>query len=75
MPKKQWSDLSPRTRRFIVVTGTVEAILKVVALVDLVRRPADQVRGRKGVWGVAIGVTNSLGAVPLAYLLWGRRRR
>jgi len=72
--KKRWSDLSPRSRRLIVVGGTVEGVLKTAALVDLVRRPADQVRGPKLLWAAAIVVVNSLGAVPLAYFLRGRTR-
>jgi hypothetical protein len=71
---RRWSDLSPRSRRLIVVGGVVEGILKVAALVDLARRPSDQVRGSKPVWAAAIVLTGSVGAVPLAYLTVGRRR-
>jgi hypothetical protein len=72
--RRRWSDLSEDTRRRIVVVGAVEAVLKIVALVDLKRRPAAEVRGRKWVWAIALTVANSAGAVPLGYLLWGRRR-
>lgn len=71
--QKQWSDLSPGARRLIVLLGTFEAILKLVALVDLARRPAAEVRGRKWVWALSILLTNSVGAVPAAYLARGRR--
>jgi len=71
--KKQWQDLSPRARRLIVVLGTVDAVLKVVALVDLARRPAAEVRGRKSVWALSIILSNSVGLVPATYLLKGRR--
>ena len=74
MTTRRWSDLSPRSRRLIVVGGVVEGILKVAALVDLARRPSDQVRGSKPVWAAAIVLTSSVGAVPLAYLTVGRRR-
>lgn len=73
MARKSWSELSPGTRRFVVVAGTVEGALKVVALADLVRRPAAQVRGPKWKWALAIVVVNALGAVPIAYFLRGRR--
>ena len=53
--------------------GSVEGALKVAALVDLVRRPAEQVRGSKRAWAAAIVVVNSGGVVPLAYFLRGRR--
>lgn len=75
MPKKRWNDLSPRTRELIVVGATVETILKLVALVDLKRRPADEVKGSKLRWAVAIVLANSGGLVPVVYLLWGRNRR
>ena len=70
----RWSDLSERTRRLIVVGGAVEAVLKVAALVDLKRRPAAAVRGRKWVWATAITLANSVGVVPIGYFLFGRRR-
>ena len=72
--KRRWSDLSPRTRRFIVVGGVFEGIVKTVALVDLRRRPAAEVRGSKRAWATAIVLVNSVGAVPVAYFLLGRRR-
>jgi hypothetical protein len=70
---RRWSDLDEGTRRFIVVGGTVEGLLKVAALSDLARRPAGQVRGRKWIWAVALVLVNALGAVPLAYFRFGRR--
>jgi hypothetical protein len=73
--RRRWSDLGEGTRRLILVGGAVEAVLKTVALVDLRRRPAAQVRGRKWVWATAISLANSMGAVPLAWFLFGRRRR
>jgi uncharacterized protein DUF5652 len=72
--RRRWSELSERTRRWILVGAVVEGLLKLVALVDLVRRPARQVRGSKKVWATAIVLVNSVGAVPLAYLLRGRRK-
>ena len=41
------------------------------ALVDLVRRPAEQVRGRKAIWAVGL-LVQPFG--PIAYLGWGARR-
>lgn len=72
---KRWLDLSPRTRQVIVAGVAVEGVLKVGALIDLQRRPAEQVRGSKNAWAVAIVLINSAGAVPVAYFLRGRRRR
>ncbi|MCW2817800.1 MAG: hypothetical protein JWR42_587 [Marmoricola sp.] len=74
MAKKRWRDLSPRTRRLIVAGSAVEGVLKAAALMDLRRRPAEQVRGSKTAWAVAITFINSAGAAPAVYLLRGRRR-
>lgn len=73
MAKTKWSALSPRTRRLIVVGGTMDGLLKIAALVDLARRPAAQVRGPKARWAVAITLINSVGVVPIAYFVYGRR--
>lgn len=71
--KKRWQDLSPQTRRMIVTAAAVEGALKVAALIDLKRRPAEQVRGSRKTWAAAIMLVNSGGAVPVAYFLKGRR--
>ena len=72
--KKRWRDLDERTRRFIVIGGLVEGVLKIAALTDLARRPARQVHGKKWVWAIVLVLANSVGAVPLAYFRFGRRR-
>lgn len=74
MPKKRWSELSERTRRLIIAGAAFETVLKVVALVDLIRRPAGQVRGSKARWAAAVVLINSLGVVPIVYLVYGRHR-
>jgi hypothetical protein len=74
MAGKRWKDLSPRTRRAIIAAGTAEGALKIAALIDLARRPSDQVRGSKLRWAAAIALVNSLGAVPVSYFVRGRRR-
>jgi hypothetical protein len=71
---RRWRDLSERNRRLIILGAAFEGILNIVALVDLARRPADQVRGSKGAWATAVVLVNSLGGMPLAYFLFGRRR-
>ncbi len=74
MAKKTWNDLSPRTRQVIAVAAVVEGALKAWALADLARRPAVEVKGSKMVWRVAITVVSSAGALPAAYLVFGRKR-
>jgi hypothetical protein len=71
---RRWRDLSERTRRLIILGAAFEGILKIAALVDLTRRPADQVRGSKWAWATAVVLVNSLGGMPLAYFRFGRRR-
>lgn len=73
MVKKRWKDLLESQRRMIVVGVVLEAVVKVAALRDLKRRPADQVRGPKWLWGGVITVANSAGLVPAAYFVLGRR--
>ncbi|WP_067865229.1 DUF5652 family protein [Nocardia shimofusensis] len=73
MAKRKWKDLSVRSRRLIVVTTVLEAILKIAALVDIARRPEAEIRGSKRKWATAVVLVNSVGAVPLAYFLFGRR--
>jgi len=51
-----------------------EGVLKVAALTDLARRPASEVRGSKLRWALAVTLVNSVGAVPIAYFVRGRRR-
>jgi phospholipase D-like protein len=72
-PRKKWDELPPRTRRLIVAAGVVEGVLKVAALIDLARRPSEQIRGSKAAWAGAVTLINALGAVPVAYFAWGRR--
>ena len=69
--KKQWSDLSSTQQRAIVVAAALEVVVTTVALVDLVRRPREQVRGPKALWALASFV-QPVG--PIAYLALGRRR-
>lgn len=74
MAGRQWSDLSERTRRLILIGAAVETSLKVAALVDIKRRPASEIRGSKWLWVPAVTIVNSAGLAPLAYFLYGRRR-
>jgi hypothetical protein len=70
---KRWKDLSPRNRRLILIIGSVEGLLKTAALVDLARRPSEEVRGSKTSWATAIVLINSAGVVPITYFACGRQ--
>jgi hypothetical protein len=71
--RKQWSDLSGRTRGLVIAAAVVDLLLKVAALVDLKRRPASQVRGPKWLWASVVAIVSSAGIVPISYFVLGRR--
>jgi len=67
--RRRWRDLTTRQKTAIVVAAAVQFLLVGIAVTDLARRPAAQVRGPKWAWAPAMAV-NFVG--PLAYLRWGR---
>jgi hypothetical protein len=75
MPPQRWSDLSERNRKLIIAAGVVDVTLRIAALIDIKRRPASQIRGRKGLWAAVVAVVNSAGVLPTSYFLFGRRRQ
>jgi hypothetical protein len=72
-PREQWDQLSPVEKGGFVTVSAVDVALRVWALVDLARRPSEQIHGRKGLWATGLAVVNSAGLLPAAYLLWGRK--
>ena len=62
--------MGPGQRAAVLIVGGVELALTVTALVDLIRRPADQVRGDKRLWALGV-LVQPVG--PIAYLAWGAR--
>jgi len=69
--KKKWSEFSPAQKAGTFVAGFVQVALLIAALVDIRRRPAEQIRGRKGLWA-AIAFVNWIG--PISYFLFGRKQ-
>ena len=69
MAQKKWSELSGPQQAATVAVSSVELALTVVALVDLVKRAPEQIRGPKGLWAVGV-LIQPVG--PIAYLAWGR---
>jgi len=67
----RWQDFTPVQQVTIIGAALVELSLLVAALVDLKRRPAEEVRGRKGVWA-AVSFVNLVG--PISYFAFGRKR-
>jgi len=72
--RRRWSDLSKRTRILLITAAAADGTLRVAALIDIKRRPASQIRGRKPVWAAAVAVVNSAGVLPISYFIFGRRR-
>jgi Phospholipase_D-nuclease N-terminal len=70
--RKRWSDFSPAARTAIVLGAFAEFVVTTIALRDLIRRPAEEVRGPKLLW-VPLLFVQPIGS-PL-YLVVGRRRR
>jgi hypothetical protein len=68
--KTRWSDLSSRQQTVIVVGAIAEVVITTIALRDLARRPASQVRGPKLLWLPAFFV-QPFG--PILYFVAGRR--
>jgi len=71
---KQWSDLSEGNRRLLIAVAAADITLRIAALVDIKRRPASQIRGRKWAWATAVAIVNSAGILPISYFVFGRRQ-
>jgi len=72
---KKWSDLSSGRRRLLFAAAAAEGLLRIVTLIDIKRRPASQIRGRKWIWASVVSVIGSAGILPISYFLFGRRRQ
>jgi hypothetical protein len=68
----RWSDLTKGQRALLGTAAAAEFSLKIAALVDIARRPADQIRGPKALWRLA-QIVNLIG--PVSYFTFGRRGR
>ena len=75
MARKRWSDLSPKVKGAIIGLAAVDAALRTWALRDLAGRPKEEVNGPKFLWSGGLAVVNSVGILPLIYLVRGRRRK
>ncbi len=72
--RRGWSALSKRTRILLITAAVADGSLRVAALIDIQRRPASQIRGRKWMWAAAVALVSSAGVVPVSYFVFGRRR-
>ena len=71
MHPKQWQDFTDRQKRGIVVLGVLQLMLLAAALIDIRRRPAEEINGSKGLWTMVVFIN---GISPIAYFLLGRKR-
>ncbi|MGH3108549.1 MAG: PLD nuclease N-terminal domain-containing protein, partial [Rubrobacter sp.] len=70
MAKKQWRDLTDLQKGAIVLSSAVQVGLLAAALVDIYRRPQEEIRGSKP-WWTAVSFVNFVG--PVSYFLFGRK--
>ncbi len=70
MPMRRWDELSDVQQGAIVLAGTVQLGLVAAALVDIYRRPTEEIRGAKRLWTAAAFI-NYIG--PISYFLFGRK--
>lgn len=69
--KKKWSELSGPAKVGSVVMGLIQVGLLIAALVDIYRRPAEEINGSKAMW-TGVAFINTVG--PIAYFLKGRKQ-
>lgn len=69
--RKKWEDLSPVQQRGIVILGVLQLTLLVAALVDIWRRPEEEIQGSRTAWTL-VSFINFFG--PVSYFLFGRKR-
>jgi hypothetical protein len=71
MQPKQWQDFTDRQKRGIMVLGVLQLALLAAALIDIRRRPVEEINGSKRLWTMVVFI-NGIG--PIAYFLLGRKR-
>ena len=54
--KRMFADLPPAKRRLLRAAAMVQLTLLAAALIDIRRRPGDQIRGPKRAWAAISGV-------------------
>ena len=67
--RKRWNEMSPARRVSSIVIALIQFGLLGVALIDLRRRPAEQIRGPKRLWMFVVFI-NWVG--PISYFVFGR---
>jgi hypothetical protein len=66
--RKKWTDLTQTQRVAVIILSIVQLSLLGAALMDIYRRPPEQIRGSKPMW-IALSFVNYFG--PVAYFTYG----
>ena len=69
--RKKWSELPTSAKVGTVVMWLIQLSLLVAALLDIRKRPAEQINGSKKLW-TAVAFINWVG--PIAYFVKGRKQ-
>ncbi len=56
--------------RLLAPIIVIQVVLQIYALIDLIRRPAEEIRGPKVLWGIVIVAFQLLGVI--IYFVFGR---
>lgn len=71
--KKRADDLPTWAKGLLGVLGAVDVVLRVLAVLDLMKRDDDELNGPKKAWLPALVSISTMGLLPVAYFLVGRR--
>lgn len=71
--KKRIENLPGWAKFLLGALGTLDVLLRVLAMIDVARRTDDEVNGPKKVWLPALAAVSSMGLLPAAYFLLGRK--
>lgn len=69
--RKKWSELPTSAKAGTVLMGLIQLSLLAAALLDIRKRPAEQINGSKKLW-TAVAFINWVG--PIAYFVKGRKQ-
>jgi methylase of polypeptide subunit release factors len=70
---ERWQQLTRTQQRLVLAGVALETTLKIAMLVDLRRRPAQRIHGKKWLWASST-LVNSAGVIPIVYFVAGRKR-
>jgi Phospholipase_D-nuclease N-terminal len=69
-PRKRWAAMSPAQRAANLLLAAVDLAMLILALLDIRRRPAGEIKGSKRMWA-AVALIQPFGSV--IYFIFGRK--